>query len=94
MYNEEGNYYAENIIFKDDLINNLNKACNCALVETMLFKDYIENNKDVLNILINSRFKKSKNEKSIQAFLNSESSLISASMNLSKLYRFYIFQKK
>jgi SAM-dependent methyltransferase len=93
MYNLPGNFYKESLIKMEELVNFF-KNINCELVESLLFEDYIETSRPLMNIIFESQEKKDEKEKKLDAFYNNfDSSEINATRELSKLYRFYIFRK-
>lgn len=75
IYNKENSYYSEPLIFHENLKNEMKDKCNLKLVETKLFEDYLEENKE--------QFK---------YFIKNKNSEVNASLELSKLYRYYVFQ--
>lgn len=93
MYNLPGNFYKESLIKMEELIDFF-KNINCELAETLLFEDYIETSRPLMNIIFESQEKKDEKEKKLDVFYNNfDSSEINATRELSKLYRFYIFRK-
>lgn len=87
IFRNDNNYITEYLVYKDYLIKQMKEKCNMRLIESHLFYDIFNYNK---NFLINNNNENFKNIKKLYDNNDNESN---ASIELLKLNRYYVFQK-
>ena len=96
MYMNEGTYQTEYLVYPEIIVTELNKQCGLNLVESMTFKELMEQQKHFFEKTISTESdprRKQFLENDVKKFYDDMSSLNIASRNLSYLYRYYVFQK-
>ena len=87
IFRNDNNFVTEYVVYKEHLIKQMKDKCNMRLIESDLFYNIFNYNK---NFLVNNNNENFKNIKSLYDENNNESV---ASLELMKLYRYYVFQK-
>jgi SAM-dependent methyltransferase len=96
MLKEEGNYDTEYLVTEDFLKKSLKEKCNMDLVESTSFYDiYKQKTKFFEDVAPKEENVNSKNYfMKVSEFYNQEDSVNQASLEFSKLHKYYVFKKR
>jgi hypothetical protein len=97
MYMNENTYQTEYLVYPELLISEFKKKCNLTLVESMTFKDLMEQQRLFFMQTAQSESDKKRKqffENDVMYFYNDKSSITEASKHLTFLNRYYVFQKQ
>jgi SAM-dependent methyltransferase len=92
---QEGKYIREFLVDKNFMIDTMTKRCNCRLVETELFENIYNMNRDYFKDVIQYEENKKNREfyQKVAKFYGDLKGADKESRNYSFLFRYYIFQK-
>jgi SAM-dependent methyltransferase len=95
LYSLEGVYNTEYLVHKDFLVKELLNRCNLQLVDSDLFSNIYEMNRDFIMKYSDYEYDniKKKNISKIKNYYNLDDSVNKASYQMTKLNRYYIFRK-
>jgi len=96
MYMNENTYQTEYLVYPELLISEFKKKCKLTLIESMTFKDLMNQQKEFFMSTIGyekDQKRKQFFENDVKYFYTDNSSITEASKHLTYLNRYYVFQK-